>query len=137
MIASVATILYVDDNVKSRRLLGSILINCGFEVVAAGDPVEAIREFSRFRFDGALIDYRMPIMSGPDLALKFKTLHPDVPVVMLSGAAILTDRELLCVDTHFGAGTSLHDLLVTLRTLTSSRAAYRIRASAATWAEST
>jgi CheY-like chemotaxis protein len=137
MIASVPTILYVDDNSKSRRLLGSVLTNCGFEVVATGDPAEAIREFSKLRFDGALIDYRMPIMSGPDLAFKLKTLHPDVPVVMLSGAAILTDRELLCVDAHFGAGTSLHDLLVTLRTLTCSRTAQRIGATAASWAEST
>ena len=137
MIASAATILYVDDNVRSRRLLGSILIDCGFEVVATGDSADAIREFSKFRFDGALIDYRMPIMSGPDLALKLKTLHPDVPVVMLSGAAVLTDKELLCVDVHFGAGTSLHDLLSTLRTLTCSQPARPIRAAAVSWHEAT
>lgn len=64
LIARIPTILYVDDNVKARRLLGSILIDCGFEVVATGDPVEPIREFNNVRFDGALIDYRMPISSG-------------------------------------------------------------------------
>jgi hypothetical protein len=31
------------------------------------------------RFDGALIDYRLPIISDPDLALKLKSVHPDVP----------------------------------------------------------
>jgi CheY-like chemotaxis protein len=137
MTASIATILYVDDNVKARRLLGSILIDCGFEVVATGDPAEAIREFSNVRFDGALIDYRMPIMSGPDLAFELKTLHPDVPIVMLYGATVLTEKELLCVDAHFGAGTSLHDLLSTLRTLIRSRPEQRLRAATAGWAEST
>lgn len=137
VIATIPTILYVDDNVKARRLLGSILIDCGFEVVTTGDPVEAIREFNNVRFDGALIDYRMPIMSGPDLAFELKILHPDVPIVMLYGAAVLTDRELLYVDAHFGAGTSLHDLLATLRMLTGSRPAQRLRAATASWAEST
>jgi CheY-like chemotaxis protein len=93
MIASIATILYVDDKPKSRRFLGSVLIDCGFEVITTGDPVEAIREFGKLRLDGALIDYRLPVISGPDLALKLKTLRPDIPVVMLSGAVALPDRE--------------------------------------------
>jgi CheY-like chemotaxis protein len=137
LITSIATILYVDDNPKSRRFLGSVLIDCGFEVITTGDPVEAIREFGKLCLDGALIDYRLPIISGPDLALKLKTLYPDVPVVVLSGVAVLPDRELLCLDAHFGSGTSLDDLLVTLRTLTCSQAARRIRATAASWAETT
>ena len=95
MIGSVPTILYVDDNLKSRRLLGSVLGDCGFEVITTANPVDAIREFRKLPFDAALIDYRMPIMSGPDLAVEMKTLRPNVPVVMLSGCAILPDRELL------------------------------------------
>jgi CheY-like chemotaxis protein len=131
MIVSEPAILYVDDNVKARRLLRSILIDCGFEVLSTGDPEEAIREFSKLRFDAALINYRMPMISGPDLALKLKTLRPDVAVVMISGAAVLPDRELLYVDAHFGSGTSLDDLLVTLRTLTGSAATQRSRTTAA------
>jgi two-component system, cell cycle sensor histidine kinase and response regulator CckA len=137
MIAGVRTILYVEDNVRSRRLLRSILTDCGFEVVATGDPEEAIREFNKLPFDAALIGHRMPTISGPDLALKLKTFRPGVPVVMLYGTAVFPDGELVSVDAHFGSGTSLDDLLATLRTLTGSRAEQRIRGAKAGWLHST
>jgi CheY-like chemotaxis protein len=38
MIASIPTVLYVDDNTKSRRLLGSVLRDCGVEVITTADP---------------------------------------------------------------------------------------------------
>jgi CheY-like chemotaxis protein len=125
MIANAPSILYVEGNARSRRLLRIILTNCGFEVVATGDAEEAVGEFNELRFDVALIDHRMPMISGPDLALKLKTFRPCVPVVMLSGAAVFRDGQLLSVDTHFGSGTSLNELLGTLRMLTGSRAARR------------
>ena len=79
----------------------------------------------------------MPIISVPDLAQKLKAIHFDVPVVKLSGCAVLPDLELLWVDADFGSGTSLDSLLFTLRVLTYSRTAQRSKAGAANWAEST
>jgi len=76
----------LDDNLKCRRLLESILRDCGFEVTSSGDPAEAMREFSKLRFDAAVIDYRMPLVSGPEVARKIKAIRPDVPVVMLPAA---------------------------------------------------
>lgn len=87
------------------------------------------------RFDAALIDYQMPIISGPDLAHKMKGKHPEVPVVMLSGWAALPDLEPLWVGVHFGSGTSLDDLLFTARGLTNSRTAQPTKTSAVKWTE--
>jgi CheY-like chemotaxis protein len=137
MIANIPSILYVEGNVSSRRLLRSILTDSGFEVVATGDAEEAVREFNKLRFDVALIDHRMPNISGPDLALKLKTFRPCVPIVMLSGTAVFPDGQLLSVDAHFGSGTSLNELLATLHMLTGSRSAQRIRAPHAWWLHST
>jgi CheY-like chemotaxis protein len=137
MITSIPTVLYVDDNTKSRTLLGSVLRDCGFEVITTADPAEAIGKFRELRFDAVLVDYQMPVVSGPELALKMKAIHPDVPVVMLSGCAVLPDLELLWVDAHFGSGTSLDDLLLTLRTLSCSRGVKYDRATAANWADAT
>jgi PleD family two-component response regulator len=36
------TVFYVDDNAQSRGLLSSVLAECGFEIITAGDPVEAL-----------------------------------------------------------------------------------------------
>ena len=51
---------------------------------------------------------------GPELDQTMKALHPEVPIVMLSGCAVLSNLELLWVDAHFGWSTSLDDLLLTL-----------------------
>jgi CheY-like chemotaxis protein len=112
------TVLYVDDNPKSSRLLTSVLEECGFRVIAKNDPIEALALCKRTYFDLALLDYEMPLMSGAKLAQEIKYLAPDVPVVLLSGRATLPASELTFVDSHFGFGTSLDDLLWTMRILT-------------------
>jgi len=111
------TVLYVDDNPKSSRLLSSVLEECGFRVITKNDPIEALALCKRTYFDLALLDYEMPQMSGAKLAQEIKYLVPDVPVVLISGRATLPPSELAFVDTHFGFGTSLDDLLWTMRIL--------------------
>lgn len=110
-------VLYVDDNPKSSKLLSSVLEECGFQIVSKNDPSEALAICKRSRFDLALLDYEMPSMSGSQLAQEIKFLLPDVPVVLLSGRQSLPTSELAFVDAHFGFGTSLDDLLRTMRIL--------------------
>ncbi|HMD17621.1 MAG TPA: response regulator [Terriglobales bacterium] len=111
------TVFYVDDNPKSSRLLTSVLEACGFRVITRNDPIEALALCQRTYFDLALLDYEMPAMSGSKLAQEIKYLVPDVPVVLLSGRTTLPSTELAFVDAHFGFGTSLDDLLWTMRIL--------------------
>jgi len=111
------TILYVDDNPRSSRLLAGVLEQCGFRVTAKTDPAEALALCRRATFDLALLDYEMPAMSGARLAREIKYLMPDLPVVLISGRAELPAAELEFVDAHFGFGTSLDDLLWTMRIL--------------------
>jgi len=111
------TVFYVDDNPKSSRLLTSVLEECGFRVITKNDPIEALALCQRTYFDLALLDYEMPLMSGAKLAQEIKYLVPDVPVVLISGRSTLPTTELAFVDAHFGFGTSLDDLLWTMRIL--------------------
>ena len=111
------TVFYVDDNPKSSRLLTGVLEECGFRVIAKNDPIEALALCRRTYFDLALLDYEMPLMSGSRLAQEIKYLVPDVPVVLISGRTTLPAAELVFVDAHFGFGTSLDDLLWTMRIL--------------------
>ena len=117
------TVFYVDDNPKSSRLLTSVLEECGFRVISKNDPIEALALCKRTYFDLALLDYEMPAMSGSQLAQEIKYLVPDVPVVLLSGRSALPPRDLVFVDAHFGFGTSLDDLLWTMRILVQPRVA--------------
>jgi CheY-like chemotaxis protein len=111
------TVLYVDDNPKSSRLLSSVLEECGFRLITMNDPIEALALCKGTHFDLALLDYEMPLMSGSELAQEIKFVVPDVPVVLLSGRQSLPKSKLAFVDAHFGFGTSLDDLLWTMRIL--------------------
>lgn len=115
------TVLYVDDNPKSSRLLTSVLEECGFRVIPKNDPIEALALCQRTYFDLALLDYEMPQMSGAKLAQEIKHLTPEVPVVLISGRATLPESELMFADAHFGFGTSLDDLLWSMRILVEPR----------------
>jgi CheY-like chemotaxis protein len=115
------TVLYVDDNPKSSRLLTSVLEECGFRVITRNDPIEALALCRRTYFDLALLDYEMPSMTGAKLAREIKYLMPDIPVVLISGRTAIPQAELEFVDAHFGFGTSLDDLLWTMRILVPAR----------------
>lgn len=110
-------VLYVDSHERARRLLGRILCDCGFAVESAVDPSEALSQAKRLTVDLALIEYRLPGMSGAELAQRLKGLFPTLPIVMISGYAALEDRELEFVDAHFGRCSDLDDLLATIQGL--------------------
>ncbi|MFZ0287291.1 MAG: response regulator [Terriglobales bacterium] len=132
------TVFYVDDNAKSRRWLSTVLTECGFEMITAADPVEALRRCKKLSFDLALLDYQMPSLTGSQLAQHIKFLTPDIPVVLISGYPILPAPELAFVDAHFGRGTSLDDLVDTMRRLTDSKPPIRVSPRfAAAWSHST
>lgn len=120
-VSSHPTLLYVDDNPRSSRLLAGVLEDCGFRVIAKNDPGEALLLCRHTYFDLVLLDYEMPVMNGARLAREIKYLAPDVPVVLISGRAELPPAELEFVDAHFGFGTDLDDLLWSLRILSRSQ----------------
>jgi CheY-like chemotaxis protein len=114
-------IFYVDDNPKSRRLLTSVISSYGFEVISAGDPIEALSRIRKGCFDLFLLDYQMPHLTGSQLAQKLKRTKPHVPVVLISGLAALPPFELISVDAHLGRGATLDELLDTMRDLIQSK----------------
>lgn len=131
-------VLYVDNNPRSRKLLAHMLEDCGFEVIARGDPREALELCKIQSFDLALVAYSLPEMTGCELAERIKSQHPDLAVVMISGCACLPSTELLFVDAHFGRGTSFDELFHTLRTLAhANRPAAGNALRSASWAGST
>jgi len=133
----IATVFYVDDNARSRNWLSSVLAQCGFKMVTA-DPAEALHRCSKLSFDLALLDYQMPSITGPQLAQEIKFLTPDIPIVLISGHPVLPAQDLAFVDAHFGPGTSLDDLVDTMRRLTNSKPPIRISPRfAAAWSHST
>lgn len=89
---SVRHVLYVDDEESIIFLMTCILKRRGFRVSGYTDPVEALAaaRANPGQFDLAVTDFKMPRLSGLDVARALKEIRPDLPVVMASGS--ITDQ---------------------------------------------
>lgn len=81
------TILVVDDDKAVCDLTASMLEMKGYRVFRAANGEDAIRLFQYHASSIELLvtDIVMSNMSGPQLALQLRTLHPNLPVLFMSG----------------------------------------------------
>jgi two-component system response regulator MtrA len=78
-------ILIVDDEVNIRAGLRDVLVRDGHSVTEAGSGEEALEILETSDYDVAIVDIRMPEMSGVELLELIRTRWPHVAVVMLTG----------------------------------------------------
>jgi len=87
-----ATVLIVDDEPNIRRMVGALLSAEGYDVSEAPGGVEGLKRGDDDEPDVVLLDLMMPgEMDGMGTLAKFRINHPDVPVIMMSGRAGLSD----------------------------------------------
>jgi DNA-binding response OmpR family regulator len=82
-------ILIVDDEENIRRGLRAILVKDGHEVNDVGSAEGALRLLDTFSCEVAVVDIRMPGMSGVELLHEIRNRWPYVAVIMLTGHATL------------------------------------------------
>ena len=86
------TVLIIDDEPNIRRMVGAVLAAEGYEVREAPDGPAGIAAARDQEPDAILLDLMMPgDPSGLGVLAALKAASPDVPVVMMSGKAGLTD----------------------------------------------
>lgn len=80
-------ILVVDDDEAVLKIIKLELEEKGFYVTTYSEPEEALRSFyeSPFRYDAAIIDYRMPTMNGLEVSRQIFNIRLDFPVILLTG----------------------------------------------------
>ncbi|MFQ5328465.1 MAG: response regulator [Thermodesulfobacteriota bacterium] len=87
-------ILVVDDDTALLALLVDILDLRGFEVVTAGNGLDALKCLEGDRFDVIVSDIEMPVMDGPDF---FRHLGEKAPLmqkrVIFATATVNEDTE--------------------------------------------
>ncbi|MBI3130576.1 MAG: sigma-54-dependent Fis family transcriptional regulator [Acidobacteria bacterium] len=84
-------LLLVEDKDSFRRLLEQALVGSPFEVVALGDPLEALRALEAGPFDLLATDLRLPGLTGLELIHRAKRLQPGLRVVLMSAFAEARD----------------------------------------------
>ena len=79
-----ATILAVDDDDKCRLLLELHLKIMGFNILLAGNGVEALEILGNNHIDLIISDQIMPKMDGIRLLKEVKLKHGDIPFIMIT-----------------------------------------------------
>ena len=77
-------ILVVDDEANMRKILGAMLAQAGYDVMAAGDGVEALEVLAAHHIDVVVTDLRMPRLDGMGLLQKLRLASPTLPVIIIT-----------------------------------------------------
>lgn len=80
-----ASILIIDDEKSIRKTLTEILSFEGYKIDEAADGDEGLKRFSEKNYDLVLCDIKMPKLDGIEFLERAKMIHPDVPIIMISG----------------------------------------------------
>ena len=82
-----ARILLTEDNQSLSDILSNFLIDNGYDVVTAGNGLEAFQVISQGRVDLLLLDLKLPVMRGVELLRKLRetTFWAALPIVIMSG----------------------------------------------------
>ena len=76
-------ILLIEDDVKSRYAIQSVLQDLGHTVHAFANAEEAALS-SAAPIDAAIIDVRLPQQQGPDFAINFRNRHPQTRIIFIT-----------------------------------------------------
>ncbi|MFO0838064.1 MAG: SpoIIE family protein phosphatase [Phycisphaerae bacterium] len=89
-----AHILLVDDDPGLLHVLVRLLSK-RYDVTPVAAPSAALAEIERSPFDLALLDLRMPEMSGFELLTRLKSRRPDLDVIIMTGSVNELDAQLV------------------------------------------
>jgi len=80
--------LIVDDDEAIRELLQMFFEDAwpSCQIATASNGYEALAELQRQTFDLAVVDYRMPVMNGLELATAARQIAPAMKLMLISGS---------------------------------------------------
>jgi CheY-like chemotaxis protein len=81
------TILLAEDEDIVAQAMTMLLTHAGYQIIRCADGREAVDRLreGKEKVDLALLDFRMPIMTGAEAYLEMRNIDPDLPVILMSG----------------------------------------------------
>ncbi len=86
-----SSILVVDDNARVLDSLDRLLESLGHSVVGVRNAHEAFDAIQSVEFTLAIVDLRLPGLSGVGLMRKLHDMKPDLPMISMSGMGTMDD----------------------------------------------
>jgi CheY-like chemotaxis protein len=110
-------VLCIDDELVGLSVRKTLLEHAGYTVLTASNGPEGLRLFEREPVDAVVLDYFMPGMHGPEVALQMRESKPGVPILLLSAHLGLSERLDSLVNVYMIKGGGAPVFLQTLSTL--------------------
>lgn len=115
-------VVVVDDELPVMQLCARVLELDGHQVDGFTRGEEALARLSRAPADLLVVDYRMPGLTGLELARRARAVHPGLPVVLITGhgsADVLAEAAAVGVDRVLLKPFTPNELIATAAALTS------------------
>ena len=114
-----ARVLLAEDDRALRRYLEVVLGRAGYEVISAGDGLEAIKSAVSVDIDLVVTDAVMPNLDGNELCRFFRSSPrlSHIPIVLLSALERREDLEADAIDAFLSKPVSPDDLLKCINAL--------------------
>ncbi|PYM91568.1 MAG: hypothetical protein DME04_18335 [Candidatus Rokuibacteriota bacterium] len=84
-----ARLLIIDDDVGMRETIGDVLQAKGYSIHSATRGADGLARLQRSACDAAIVDIKLPDISGVDLLHSLRTACPDLEVIFITGYASL------------------------------------------------
>ncbi|MEJ0000178.1 MAG: response regulator [Verrucomicrobiota bacterium] len=89
-------ILHIEDDPEVASTLGELLSTNGYEVTHAADGLSGLLAFNQnpAQWSAILVDLQLPHVSGNSLLKEMHKARPELPLIVLTGAAPGTNLEV-------------------------------------------
>lgn len=115
-----AKVLIVDDDPELILAVQCFLSPKGFLVESAADGMSALDFLSVSKYDAIILDLGLPDMDGLTICHKLRNAGDSTPIIMLTGKAAISDKELgfnTGADDYLTKPFSLKELLARLQAI--------------------
>jgi signal transduction histidine kinase len=116
----VQRVLVVDDNADAREMLSLALASVGHVVSMAENGRTALEIADEFRPTVGVLDIGLPQMNGYELAVRLRSLRPDIRLIALTGYGRASDIDAAAAagfDAHYAKPIAVATLLEEIQKL--------------------
>ena len=114
------SILAVEDDHSTRKLLQAVLLGNGYNVLTACNGAEALDVLEKNHVDLMIIDVMMPVMDGYELTKTLREGGSQIPMLMLSAKQNVSDVKqgfIVGIDDYMTKPFDLEELLLRIKAL--------------------
>ncbi len=91
-------LLLVEDSSFQRKVIASMLLRLGVEIVDCETPEVGLEKLRNQHFDLIVTDLTLPVMSGVEFIRIVKEEKPDIPIVGITSTESISEDSVSAIE---------------------------------------